>query len=405
MLRGLLRDSEAARELFDKVGLFKAPEVLEKYVIASEVTVEVLDLFLSRVFGTERACIGSDCGDLKPLLESLACVSLSGRKGTRSEDSPAGTDKKETEGLRAKVEDLERQLCAVQRQLHMQGEVSQLAASLDGRLDEIARECERGVSDVRLEVSAVSSRLEKEMGERASAGDVRSLSDEVSRLKEGERRLASRISDVEGQAAETERVVRDEIQGELKRLDTATKLSQMHHQDIVYDAENPAAGIIAHLTRECGGNVHEKGIVTVTGSSFCSDDVPENAVDLRSCRCFMSTSSPNSWIRYDFKGRRVAPTSYSIRTSGYVYAYHPRSWVLEVSNGGSEDWDVVDSRQNNDDLNGPHLIRNFAISAPPSGAFRFVRLRQTGKSTSQGGAGDDTLCIAGLELFGTLSSH
>ena len=45
MLRGLLRDSEAAKELFEKVGLFKSPELLEKYVVASEVTVEVLGMF------------------------------------------------------------------------------------------------------------------------------------------------------------------------------------------------------------------------------------------------------------------------------------------------------------------------------------------------------------------------
>ena len=82
MLRALLRDSEAAKALFEKVGLFKTPELLEKYLIASEVTVEVLDLFLAE-------------------------------------------PKKEVEGLRVKVQDLEQQLCAVQRQLQMQGEVAQ----------------------------------------------------------------------------------------------------------------------------------------------------------------------------------------------------------------------------------------------------------------------------------------
>ena len=118
--------------------MFKSPELLEKYVIASEVTVDVLDLFLSRIFGAERAPIDTTSGDLKTLWESFGGFSLKGRNDARDEsDEP---DK--VEGLRLKVENLERQLCAVQRQLQMQGEVSQLAASIDGRLNEIARECE-----------------------------------------------------------------------------------------------------------------------------------------------------------------------------------------------------------------------------------------------------------------------
>ena len=97
----------------------------------------------------------------------------------------------------------------------------------------------------------------------------------------------------------------------------------------------------------------------------------------------------------------MTPTSYSIRscvwTSG---SSHPKSWVLEVSNDGSEDsWKVVDSRENNNELNDRHVTRNFAVSSHPSGAFRFVRLRQTGKNHK----GDDRLVICSLELFGTLS--
>ena len=75
MLR-LLRDSEAAKALFEKVGLFQEPEKLEKYVIASEVVVEVLDLFLSRVLGIEGGSITSSPVDLKNLCEILGCLSL-----------------------------------------------------------------------------------------------------------------------------------------------------------------------------------------------------------------------------------------------------------------------------------------------------------------------------------------
>ena len=79
---------------------------------------------------------------------------------------------------------------------------------------------------------------------------------------------------------------------------------------------------------------------------------------------------------------------------------HPKSWVLEVSNDGSEgSWTVVDSRENSFDLNDKFVTRNFAVSARPSGAFRFVRLRLTGKNHR----GENFLQVCALELFGTLT--
>ena len=177
---------------------------------------------------------------------------------------------------------------------------------------------------------------------------------------------------------------------------------------VVVNQGNPLDGIIAHLTRECGGNVHEKGVVTVTASSRfeleedeegCIE--PKNVADLGLDSCFASKDSPNSWICYEFVGRRVTPTGYSIRSywEGPGMA-NPKSWVLEVSNDGSEgSWEVVDSREDNNELNDTHVTRNFAISAPTSGAFRFVRLRLTGKNHY----GNDCLALCALELFGALS--
>ena len=397
MLRGLLRDSEATKVLFEKVGLFKAPELLEKYVIASEVTVEVLDVFLSRVFGTERGSIGAV--DLKPLLENLGCVSLKDRTGARGEDLSDEPDK-EVEGLRVKVENLERQLCALQRQIQMQGNVLQL--DLDGRLDEMGRECERRVSEVTSHVSSVAddvARLKMEVEERT--GDVKSLSEAVSRLKKDERDLKARIPGVEKKA--TKQGWTRESQGEIKKVDEGVKVVRDQQQEVqgrvfVCDSSKPLEGIIAHLTRECQGNVHDKGAIEVTAS--CPDQYPveaRNVVEFGTNRCFCSEGRPNSWIRYDFKKRRVSPTSYSIRTEAWAY---PTSWVLEVSNDGSErSWQVVDHRETNSGCGAEPVTRNFAISDPPSGSFRFVRLRQTGRNHS----GTDALVLFSLELFGILS--
>ena len=132
------------------------------------------------------------------------------------------------------------------------------------------------------------------------------LSKEVSRLKEGERSLGDRILGVEQRVNEAKRVLRNEVQGEIKRLDAAVETVQRSHMNILYDARKPLNGVIAELTRECGGNVHEKGAVEVTASSVYNNGEVKYAVDLGTDMCFASNDKPNSWIRYDFKGRRLA---------------------------------------------------------------------------------------------------
>ena len=132
----------------------------------------------------------------------------------------------------------------------------------------------------------------------------------------------------------------------------------------------PLDGIIAHLTRKCGGNVHKKGVVEVTGSSWATGSEPHVA-DLGTNLHFQSNDEPNSWICYDFKERRVAPTSYSIRMCCWGFM---RSWVLEVSDDGMN-WEVIDRQENSNDLKGAFMTHNFVLSAPPSGSFRFVRLQ------------------------------
>ena len=60
----------------------------------------------------------------------------------------------------------------------------------------------------------------------------------------------------------------------------------------VYDEARPLDGIIAHLTRRCGGHVHKKGVVTVTASSVCRGP-PENVVDLTSDSELCTLDKPN----------------------------------------------------------------------------------------------------------------
>jgi hypothetical protein len=99
-------------------------------------------------------------------------------------------------------------------------------------------------------------------------------------------------------------------------------------------------GIIAHLARECGGNVHDRHVVDVVSGSFGKEPrgvnpqsgghdhdpccVAKNAADLDADSCFGSAHcnrredtrhTRNNRVCYDFKERRTVPTHYTIRTN------------------------------------------------------------------------------------------
>ena len=169
-----------------------------------------------------------------------------------------------------------------------------------------------------------------------------------------------------------------------------------------YDAFSPLNGIIAHFTREYGGNVHEKGVVNVTSSSvYYSGAEANNAVDLEGESYFISKDEVDTWICYDFKQWRVAPTSYTIKTySSGTGWHHLKSWVFEVSHDG-DSWETVDRRDNNNDLNNSSVTRNFAVSSTGQEGYRYIRLRQTGPNHH----GDYWVEIASLEIFGGLSNE
>ena len=152
---------------------------------------------------------------------------------------------------------------------------------------------------------------------------------------------------------------------------------------IDFRCTNPKSldGIIAHLSRECGGNVQDHGIVNITASSTNGAAFdPKNVADLDTDSIYCSNDVLDTWICYDFKQMRVTPTSYSIRSHchGYPGYFNLKSWVLEVSNDGDA-WDVVDSRNDNYELDDENVTYNFQIPAGRcKSKYRFIRIRQTG---------------------------
>lgn len=172
-------------------------------------------------------------------------------------------------------------------------------------------------------------------------------------------------------------------------------------QFFLYDSnqQNTFHGIIHYLTKLCGGNVKDKSIVNVTSSSeYNSDYLNKYAVDLEDkSHFFASDDEANSWLKYDFKDKKVRPTHYSIRTRHGKGPQNPKTWVIEGSNDDSE-WKQLDKRTDEKCLDGNNLEHTFDIQTKLAGNefFRYLRIKQTGLSTDD----DNMFALSALEYFG-----
>jgi hypothetical protein len=72
-----------------------------------------------------------------------------------------------------------------------------------------------------------------------------------------------------------------------------------------------------------------------------------------------------------------------------------KNWVLQGSNDNNS-WFLLDSRSNNNELNGKSQTAIFSVSSPQT--VRMVRIYQTGKNHDN----DDHLTLSAFELFGSL---
>jgi hypothetical protein len=95
---------------------------------------------------------------------------------------------------------------------------------------------------------------------------------------------------------------------------------------------------------------------------------------------------------------KMKVTHYSIGTQWGGNNSHLRSWTLEGSRDGLN-WVKLDDRLNDTSLNRKGAIYAFSISENADEAFQQIRLRQTGKNSSN----NDQLIVDAIELFGVLN--
>jgi hypothetical protein len=152
------------------------------------------------------------------------------------------------------------------------------------------------------------------------------------------------------------------------------------------------SGIIAGLTSECGGNVHDKGIVTVSASSI-REGAPSNVVDFSNENGLSTRHTRAPWIMFDFKDRMVKLNEISLLLANRNPTFGCADrFFLEVSRDGSN-W----SPGARFTVGGASDERVFYRGPVPPGLpeSRWVRLRVDSSTLLQ-------LSVISCEFFGSV---
>jgi hypothetical protein len=193
----------------------------------------------------------------------------------------------------------------------------------------------------------------------------------------------------------------DSIESDLLELKRTLITKRVLPERFSFKEDDRFNGIIAFLTRDCGGNVSDRGIVEIRSSSFVDETrCPKDAADLTwGSLYFESKAAVNQWIEWDFKASQIEPTHYTVRThSEEAGGDHLRHRVIEGRNE-EEKWIQLDERRDDSQMNGKSQIATFEIAK--SFRIRILRLRQIGLNY----AGNHVLAFNSFELFGELFRH
>ena len=168
---------------------------------------------------------------------------------------------------------------------------------------------------------------------------------------------------------------------------------------------HPLEGIIAYLTKQCGGNVHHKGLVTCTSSSIVEQyradhGYPWNAVDFSQETLFHSQPEIEPWLSYDLKDKRIFVTGYSIRSRNDHTTGHPRTWDLEGSND-NKSWVRLDQHKNDQHFTQTNVAHYFTVR-PYCQRFRYLRIRHWGPAHGESAS---WLVLSALEFFGDITDR
>jgi hypothetical protein len=163
-------------------------------------------------------------------------------------------------------------------------------------------------------------------------------------------------------------------------------------------------GIIRFLTEECGGNVCDRGVISVsvahTGTDYYggrNGRDPKHVFDLDTNVGWYDGNQNPTWFLVDFQKILVQIKSYTITFGeGQGPSYFPQ-WVMEGSNDKTE-WKLLDDRshQQVSRMDGERVT--FLCNGDKGTSFRYIRLYKKGKFWGR----NHYLGMTALEFFGTV---
>ena len=157
-----------------------------------------------------------------------------------------------------------------------------------------------------------------------------------------------------------------------------------------------------YLTSKTGGNIHDNGTIEITSNSIWNNNNnhhPKKLVEYDKDSYYDSNCNDiNTYIRFDFKDKKVQVESYTIQSIGSGPNYcHLRNWVVEVPND-CQKWEIIDQHSNDPSLNGSNIISTFQTNKTDS-FYHFIQIRQTGYSWDNN---DYRIYFPYLEFYGKI---
>lgn len=173
---------------------------------------------------------------------------------------------------------------------------------------------------------------------------------------------------------------------------------------LLYESNQEFKGIFDYINKK--GNIYNE--ISFTSSPLCTNeetDSPKHVVQFDNNKYFRSKSVENAFICFDFKNRRVIPTSYTIRSTSNNNSIRPKSWAIEGSNNNTN-WDPIDVQKDSLVFNVPGSFHTFQINKQLKKEYQYIRIRQTdhGYDRNNNGQprGDYIFVIDSIEFYGYL---
>jgi len=228
----------------------------------------------------------------------------------------------------------------------------------------------------------------------------RIISVKINEIQDKERVINQKINVI----TDNERIINqktNEIQEKNRIINEQSKQIKKYTEKIECIFVNDLfSGIFDRLSKIHSINLAESGeIVSVTASSVYDNNYasynPYNVLKNDHSK-WANKFDPNSWIRFDFKQRKVYLTSYSINDYGKI-----KSWKVEGSQDGLS-YENIDNRINctafqnsNIKFNDMSSQSNFPVN-PTNKYYRYIRIISTGQSWY----GNYDFSIIRVEFFG-----